>query len=261
MIKLVMVLFLALGFISCKEYSMLMEEKTGASIKPMGGSIESVQILKWKVGSLFKDTVSKGILIKVNLPRLNGTDIQILNTKYGVDSWIIRVSKDFSGRRQPLGEIYLPMQAPALKRVSANALANFAVYYAAAAPSPRFENFQCPAFDHRKLIGNVDIQNRGIPWQNLAVGNFDYGSREMKLQKFSLDPITLNGGMSLLGSYIIELGIFSEREGIRKSGYVDFPEEIIVTDEKEVTVAGCENSQIPSNDKETLDIRKFKFGR
>ena len=261
MLKLIIVSFLMVSLVSCKDYSMLMVEKNGVTIKPMGGAIDSAQVLKWKVGSLFKYTVSKGILIKVNLPRLKADDIQVLNMKYGVDSWIIRVSKDFSGRRQTLGEIYLPMQAPALKRVSATSLANFAVYYSAAAPSPRFENFQCPAFDHRKLIGNVDVQNRGITWQNLAVGNFDGGSRDVKLQKFSLDPITLNGGMSLAGSYIIELGVFSEREGVRKAGYIDFPEEIIVSQEQEVAVGGCENSQIPSNDKETLDIRKFKFGR
>ncbi|OFZ25759.1 MAG: hypothetical protein A2381_03310 [Bdellovibrionales bacterium RIFOXYB1_FULL_37_110] len=245
--------------VSCKDYSTILVEKNGANITIVNAEIDSAQVIRWKVGSLFKYTVSKGVLVKLELPQLRAEDIQTLMDNYEIDSWIVRVSKDFSGRRHVLGEIFMPLQSSALSRMSSNSAAFFAVYYSAAAPSPRFENFQCPAFNHRKLIGDVDIEDNGIGWQTLAVGHNEQGSRESQLQQFSLDPITLNGGSSLFGTYIVELATFSHRTRTQKSSYIEYPQKVVVSEENEVTVGGCENSDIPAKQPDKLDMKSFKF--
>ena len=122
--------------VSCKDYSTILVEKNGANITIVNAEIDSAQVIRWKVGSLFKYTVSKGVLVKLELPQLRAEDIQTLMDNYEIDSWIVRVSKDFSGRRHVLGEIFMPLQSSALSRMSSNSAAFFAVYYSAAAPSP-----------------------------------------------------------------------------------------------------------------------------
>ena len=157
------ILFL-LFLMSCSPQVEVKKNGNVYSLHNLSPEISEFQILDWKVGpGVKKVTVSKGFMIKVDLPQLSSSDKMLLYNEREVDSWLIRLVRyKRSGAFEPLGEIYAPLIRKKFRGGATNAssLRNvfFRIVYAAIAPAKRFESFVCPAFDHNLYIDEMNIE-------------------------------------------------------------------------------------------------------
>ena len=260
--KIMVIFLLSIFLMSCQKYSTYIEDSDQmVSIIPSDTGIKNIDIIDWKVGPGFKQKVSKGVMVKVSFPHLRRDDIIKLNKNKKVDSWLLRVTRISTMKREVIGYLYASMLVPVMRGVVPNTTGYFCIYYAAAALSPRFENFHCPAFNHQKVINELSLEKRKFETSKIIISPHDRLGAKGRIHKFGLKPITLNGGMALEGRYTLEIAAYSQNEKSIKSRFVEFPEIIVVKSETDQSIKGCVNFR-PSATKEEEDkIRRFKFGR
>lgn len=262
------ILVSSLSLVGCsKNYSGYKStgEKT-AVITPVLSQISRVEAIDWKVGIVGGETVSKGIRIKVDFPRLRLDDINDLAKKIDLDSWIVRVHKQTGYGSDVLGHFYIPMIKPGGQdsslRVSQMEYGMVNIYYAAAAVSPRFENLKCPPFNHQLYIDNDDVELDDTDFlTRIMVNPADYSSVQAKLNTFGYQPTTLNAGMSLVGSYFVDVALFDSRSKTRRSSFLRLPQTVRVKLERTRPIAGCVGAEVPKRQEDTRTIQDFKFGR
>lgn len=237
-----------------------------AVITPVLSSISRVESIDWKVGALGKETVSKGIRIKIDFPRLRIDDIEDLVTKTDLDSWIVRVHQQTGYGSNILGHFYIPMIKPGSTssslRVSQMEYGMVNIYYAASSVSPRFENLNCPPFNHQLYIDDDDLEIDETDFlTKVMVNPSDFSLVQAKLDTFGYQPTTLNAGMSLVGSYFVDVALYDSRSKMRRSSYLRLPQTVRVKLERTRPVSGCAGAQIPAKQEDTRSFRDFKFGQ
>jgi len=240
----------------CQEYSQYVKGRDlSVTILSEDVHVKSVEIIDWKVGPMFKQTVSKGINVKMTFPMLREKNVKDLLKNQKANSWLIRVSRDEWPRPKILGYMYIPVIIP-----RRSAVASFNINYAAAAMSFRFENFKCPAMDHSKVISKLNVDDyKKEHMTKILVGPFQRTEIEEKVVKFALRPNVFNGGSSLEGEYYVELALYDFKGKVRRSNFVKYPEKFKIVTERTKIIKGCSGFKVPSKDKE--EKKKFKFGR
>ena len=232
------------------------------------GTIDKVKIIDWKVGRGSPLTrISKGILVSLNIPSISKKDLEDINKKTEIDSWIIRVSKiSKTGNKRTLGHINLPLVQNNWRKSSTRKFfrdikkTGFSIFYSAAAHSSRFENFSCPAFDHNKIIADFSIEKRKTS-----------PTKKLLVQKGSEYPLTtkseeigfftrLNGGAEMKGFYTFELAFYNAKRGRRQGSFIPFKESIKIPDEKAKHIKSCVGFKPTPLTKENK-FRQFKFQR
>jgi len=251
-------------FSSCEKKSQYSVNNAIASITPLNVGAEDADVVPWTVGLLGKQKVAKGVKIKVKFPQLETDDIEDLVNNRGADSWLIRVRRRNMGRSEVLGFLYVPIVLPGTKesgqmRIKQTKGGFFSVYYAAAALSSRFEKFDCPAFDHDKWIEEIKIEKENGPGSVIATSPSEMETISARVEAFSYSPITLNGGRSLSGEYIIDLALYNQSEKRKMSNYLELEDRVIVSNEVSVPLEGCTGFKIPPKEEEKS--QPFKFGR
>jgi len=258
MMKIFIIFFFLFSF-GCRDYSEFkIDEFNRVSIAFDDSGIENVSNIEWKVGPGFKQTVSKGVLVKIRFPLLEKDNITELD-KRNIDSWIVRVSKSNLNSRQVIGYVYIPLRITGTRVVTQRSQSFFNIYYAAASPSPRFENFMCPAFGHQKLIENIELEKGNVLNSNLIVSTADSVAISATVEKFGVRPVSFNAGPSLVGEYMIEISAYNAKKQIRMSNFMEVPGVIKIKSETEVPIKGCLNAQIPEKI-DQQDSSRFKFG-
>ena len=87
--------------------------------------------VEWKVGQKRETEVSMGLNIKVSVPQIDDDGVEKLLAKYGIDTWVYKVTKYKRGSRNILGFF-----SYALKSISGvNDYVNINLYYHAASVS------------------------------------------------------------------------------------------------------------------------------
>lgn len=258
----------ALLFISlsgCQDYSQFIQGERGITIIPNRVSISSSEVADWRVGPLRRQEVSKGLKIKLDFPQLEKDHLQKLVETIGIDSWIIRVKRKTLITSETLDTFYVPVLVPGrgksdfrIKQVQAGFLN---LYYAAAAISSRFERFQCPAFDHDKVITDFEIIDVYGREKAIRASKRNASLVTGKIERYSYRPFPVNVGKDMTGEYHFEIALYNVKEKLRKSNWFELHEAIKVTKEKSVNIKGCKDFKIPKNDSKLDDIRNFKFGR
>lgn len=256
-------LFLVSG---CKEYSQYQKKEHRVTIVPNKVAITSADVADWKVGTLRRETVSKGIRVKLEFPLLEKEHLQDLVKTVEIDSWLIRIKRRTMVTTETLDHFYIPLLIPGqdkkewrIKQIPAGFVN---LYYAAAAVSTRFEKFSCPAFNHKKYITDyevVDVFSRDkVIRGNRRTPSFYSG----KLTKYDYRPFPVNAGMEMNGEYRFEIALFNSKEKLRKSNWFELHQGVKVLEEKSLSkIKGCENFKIPENNSTIDDIQDFKFGR
>ncbi len=248
MIKIISLVFLVL-IVGCEEKEIFIKKGNSILIDTSGLEIEKADELTWVVGrNRIKQKVSKGFIVKFQLPKLKEENFRELYEKNKIDSWLVKITKSTSSNsNNSLGMYVVPFRVRTDKgmRFSHGGLSQFMVYYAAASMSERFRRFPCPAFDHRFRIDDLDIRsNPARSEQSLLLAQRDRGLTG-KFETAGFIPLHFNGGMSLEGEYQISIALFNSQFNILYSEFAPLADKIIVRSEDTIAIQGCENFQIP----------------
>ena len=218
-------------------------------ITPKEMNIVDVDILSWRVGPGYQQTLSKGLRFKMSLPILQTKDLSHMITLGGINGWLLRVVRKDTFRSTSLGMMYVPLVSMKKSRSvfsdSQTEEGFFDVYYAAASPSKRFEKFNCPAFGHDKIIDKVEEKTVIKVLGKIVSGPVISKKVRGKVIEFGFRPALFNGGMSLEGKYYVELALYDYVNKIRRSDFIRYPEEIIVRKEQTKNIKGCARFKIP----------------
>lgn len=266
--KFIFSFFVLFFFYGCTEKAVFERDSYGnIVIKSHQLKIEDADIEEWRVGPLKRQKITKGIRLGIKFPVMEVEDLQTLGREKEVDSWLIRVKKRGNVGTNVMGYFYVPLvqkgSGGSSLRVKQFQKGFFYVFYAAAAMSKRFELLACPAFNHRKVIENIDLSPALGKEKTFTVSKVSLGVLSAKIEKFGYHKMIFNGGMDLTGEYFIELAFYNSEKKERKSDWVEVSERVTVESEREKEVKGCVGSEVPPRPKsDDVDpVQKYKFGR
>src|SRR5690606_31008657 len=145
--------------VGCDRPSELKKDTPGVMILVPGeAGIESAEPANWQVGPDFRQRVHKGVRVALRFPVIRDADLRHIVEKTHADAWLIRVTKRTMDSRRSLGllgfALFAPIRDPGDMKdlASTPPPATFNIVHADAAPSVRFERFNCPAFGTQKTL-------------------------------------------------------------------------------------------------------------
>ena len=234
-------------FLSCsKEYHLT--SKNGIYfLNELYAEMDNSEEVSWHVGLKREIEISKGIRFYISVPKLEGDSINLLNKKYGVDSWLYRFRKIERGAKKDLG-----LYSISFNNISRNTK-NFSVnlFYQAAAISKLFRNFHCPAFNHRFKIENYGISPRpNSDASSIYLRQVETVRAQVGQLRFS--PMILPGGLNLAGKYIVDMAFYNSNKKQRFSEWFPINGVLDIQTELKKTVASCngikeENKPLPES--------------
>ena len=240
-IRIIIVLFLLFG---CQKYSEYKElPQGGFLLTPRGISIKDIKVIRWKVGKGYKKEVSKGIKFHFTLPLLKKEYVEKL-TATGINSWIVRVSRVRTISSEKLDYFTIPLLV-AQKKVfgksgfKAMRSGRVNIFYASSFVSSNDSNIVCPRLGHRKIIQEIDVKREKSRSQHIHVSIVNESSLRVKSHYLGYEPEKINGGMSLQGTYVIELALYDQKKQKLMSNWFRINEKIVIGMEKEVSLKGC----------------------
>ncbi len=264
--QLSLVLFSLFMLVSCKEYSLYERNQDGKIyIKAHEAGVSSADVIYWKVGPYRKQNVSKGVQFVIDFPYLKDEDLLDLIKYKNIDSWLIRVHRSTQVGSRVIGLLYVPIVQPGIGndspiRTTQMERGYISIYYAAAALSKRFENLECPAFDHGKIVTGVELDQRNVSLQSIIVTPVEYAKVEGRVEEFVYGHTVVNGGMDLSGRYTVDIALYNSKEHMKYSSYLELPQAIDIKGERNSVISGCNNSKIPSAQDSEKAKPAFKFG-
>lgn len=226
-------IFLSLLF-SCTKYHKVEEGNGIFLIKDLKPEIQSYKIVDWQIGKSKDATVSQGFRFVTTTPKIEKEGLEKLHKKYGIDGYIFRVLKLSKGKLTPIGHVYMAFRNMTRTTESFT----LTVYYAAAAISKQFRSFRCPAFNHRLIIADSDL-NMGT--RSTPVNTFIKPVERVrtKVSKLAFVPQSFNGGLELYGKYYIDVALYSTAKKHRYSSWIPVDGEIDISDERAIKVSSC----------------------
>jgi hypothetical protein len=202
-------------------------------------AISHLQEYPWQVGQRREKTISQSFSFIIELPRLKIEDLDYLLKERGIDSWILRVRLEKGSILQDLGYLNVPFDTYKLTRGVHQRMpgsVSFIVQYAAVFTSERFRSFKCPAFRHNKKISSLNIEGKNDEFSLLLGQSSPF---KEKIDAVEIRPKSLNGGISLVGDYFIEIAPFNYTKKVTLGSFKRIPMFIRVESEDEVSVPSC----------------------
>lgn len=232
--------------VSCTKWAEVQETNGIHKIEDINVSLHSEKIIEWKVGKKRGATVSKGFSFKVDIPKISESGRKTLFDKYGIDSWVYKITRMHRGRTQQLGLIMFDLGN--MSRTTTDITIH--IFYHAASVSQRFRHFHCPAFNHRLLIEDLDFEKTNH-------GEFDLYTKKNKpvrgkVTKPAFAPVIFSGGRELKGKYYVEIALMNSKEKRLYTPFKKVSNYIEVDDEQTVSIPSCvgvkeENTPLPSS--------------
>lgn len=211
----------------------------GIQVSDVEMDFSHIKDIDWRVGKRKEEVVSQSFIFVVSLPKVSQEDLNMLQDKKGIDSWIVRLIVMRGSEKQDLGSLYTLFRPKRISRgVSTGAAtsASLKVYYAAAYASERFRMFKCPAFSHNRKIESIKVRGKNEPFNITVEGATPYAE---KSQLIELTPSSFNGGNSLTGEYYVEIAPYDSVRKMIHSSFKRLPIYLEVTGEEKVDVASC----------------------
>ncbi len=203
-------------------------------LKDVQTKVQSLKDIEWDIGKSKEATISKGLRFSSSIPNLSQESKIVLSKRYGVDSWLIQISRIRKGQKVALGHFYIRLAN--MTRTTKDFTVN--LYYHAAAVSKRFRMFHCPAFNHRLRLEDYDlVKTKRLKSDDIFIRPI----RRLNAKAIALQfaPMVVSGGRSLLGKYVVDLAFYNSK---RKQIYSNwFPSEgtISITREVNNIVKSC----------------------
>lgn len=220
-------------FISCSKTQELEYGNGLHYIKNLQFELLKLKEIEWEVGRKKDKTISQGIFFEIEIPKLDNDQIDILHSKYGIDSWLFKVEKQTRRGSQDIGHIEYRLAN------FSNATTSFSVkvLYHAASISTDFRRFHCPAFKHRALI------------KGLSLDSYEKGSRSLyttsnkRLKRKTVRPsfttISFSGGTSLKGKIVTKVAFFNSKRKKIFGNFVASENAIVIPEEEKIDLPSC----------------------
>jgi hypothetical protein len=260
-------LFIFLSSVGCSDNSEYFPGRQGSFVvKSEDLEITKVKVIKWRVGPLRRQVVSKGFIIKFDVPVLSKSNLKKMTKNSSIDSWLLTIMKKSDRGTSTIGRSYIPIKMAGIRKGSDeryNRLkqAIVKIKYAAASISSRFEKFMCPAFDHRFIIDSPEVEERGSREYNFSSSPIDNHRIVGKIEPMGLGGFEINGGKSLEGEYYIEVALYSSKDKTRRSNFVRYNEIVKIANQNVVRLKGCASFKIPIREDLRDGVNDFKFGK
>ena len=253
-----------LFLVGCRgDVSEIFERENGLYLRVRPFFLGHLKVLDWKVGPhKKKQTLSKGLAFRVNLPVLKSRDLKRLIDEYGANAWLVRIGRTSNGMTKILSHFYVPfidrIDLPRKKLVKLNQKKYFVVslYYTDAARSSRFENFPCPALGHNLVIQSSSLE-KNVPSGELIL--IDSKSGRPLQSKTSIYEVTgnkIDGGRSLRGEFFAEIALFDHKRERFFGNFYRAENLVKVRTESPRFVGSCANFKIPEKKERTLFLPK-----
>ncbi|MCP4914332.1 MAG: hypothetical protein GY909_14560 [Oligoflexia bacterium] len=263
MVTRLLILLLLLFTFSCEKKSELTSRGSSYFVKVFDSNIEDFRTISWKVGAYGKQTISKGMQITVSLPVIKEEDLETLHKEKKVDSWLLKVTRMSSLRRETVG--YFSVEFMSRKRgtprVRLVRKTGVGVFYSAASISMRLSKSLCPAFKHNKKIEDIELKG-SFSEQMISLTAGDIERINAKVPEVTYSPLSLNGGSSLKGRYYVDVALYNKESKIRYSSYLRAGKEIVIDKEESVFLKGCQGKEpVGGNNSSEDPVKNFKFKR
>lgn len=263
-----LVSFLMLSLFGCTKKAELVEENNRFYVYVDELKVNLIKEVPWKVGPYYKQEISRGVRIHLELPKMKKSDMEKLYLEKKIDAWIVRLKRRASTSSRTMGyfvaQFAFPKpEKPEKIRYAPSSSASMGVYYAASSLSTRLDHIPCPALDHRLKIGDIAIEESKSDRRKLfSVTSAEREKIRAKVHHIAYSPVTVNGGMVLAGEYIAEIAFYNTIEKEKSSSWVRLDNYARVGREQTKVIRGCKGYRIPerSEDDDNV-IKKFKFKR
>lgn len=234
-------------FLACSKKVELGQKSGILFLKDVEVGLEDLDNVEWDIGKKREVRISKGMRFDVQVPKPTKKAANILYNKYGIDSWIYRVTKITRGNRQHLGYVGVATRSG----THITSAVTIHVYYHAASVSREFRRFHCPAFEHRRELREFEIKETSKSRRDeiyVRPGDQILG----EVSRISFSPLIFSAGTKLEGTYLIEIALFNSAEKRLYSSWMPLDEHIEVTQEVLKKVESCigvkeEDKPLPSS--------------
>ena len=240
-------LFILIFLSSCNKVYEVEKKNSVHFLKDIYSEVQGLKNIEWDVGRKREVTISKGLRFSSTIPSISESGKMILSKKYGIDSWLIKISRKRRGQISSLGHFYIRHEN--MTRTTKDFTVN--LYYHAASVSKRFRLFHCPAFNHRYELNNFTLDDRGNSQKkNLFVRPVNRLSAKANRLRFA--PIVVSGGRSLVGKYMVDFALFNSETKRVYSNWFHGNGIINITQEISKVIASCngvkeENNPLPES--------------
>lgn len=236
---------------SCTKHHKLHSKNGIFYFKDIKNSLSNLKEIDWNVGKQRKENVSKGFRFSIGLPSISEKAQKTLGRKYGIDSWVFRISRLKRGATQSLGYLYFNHKN--INRTTQSFTAS--IYYTSAAVSKRFRLFHCPAFSHRKKITKLSIDSLKDESLDIYVRPLERVAAAVTHMRFA--PMILNGGLSMEGGYFVEYALYNSKSKQLYSKWKKVDGFIQVKKERSISIPSCigikeEENPLPNSKVPTL---------
>jgi hypothetical protein len=229
-LSLIICLFISL---SCTKRSEIKSRNGIDYIEAVELELSSVSEVEWKVGKKRDAIVSMGLNMKVSVPQVADKAVDYLLKKYGIDTWVFKVTQIKRGSQRPIGFFRYDLHSIS----GVNDYVNLNLYYHAASVSSDFRRFSCPAFDHRYRLSEYGTTDNTKKTHNLFIRR---GSvLNAKIDQVSFAPMIFSVGKSMKADYKIEAALYSSKDKRLYSSWVMSQNNLIVVNEIMVDVPSC----------------------
>jgi len=226
---------------SCKQSATLSKGSVGLQISPVTMGISHLNEIPWNVGPRKEEKISQSFNFIMDMPKISEEDLEYVINEKGVDSWIVRMIVSRQSQNQDLGSLYTMFKPRRIARGNESSGAptsvSIKVFYATAYASERFRSLKCPAFGHNKRIVSMDIKGTNEEFSLSVDQKNPYGEKSHQVE---LTPTSFNAGHSLIGEYFLEIAPYNSLTRTVHSTFKRIPMSIIVNQEENVNIPGCE---------------------
>jgi hypothetical protein len=224
---------------SCTKYAPLSKDAVGIRLSEVAMNITRLIEIEWLVGKRKESTITQSFVFTVDLPKVKEEDLRYLSELKGIDSWIVRLVVQRGSERQDLGSLFARFRPKKLIRGQGNGApsnVSLKVYYAAGYASERFRYSRCPPLDHNRRITSMKIINDEKPIEILIDEIIPYPE---KTQAIQLSPSAFNGGLTLKGTYFVEIAPFESMKKVIHGPFRRIPSYVEVLDEERIPLPSC----------------------
>lgn len=256
-----LIFFFVLIF-SCSKQMQVTENGSSTVLKTSNLGINDVRRVPWKVGPNRRQRVDRGVQIEVDLPTISPEALELLHRKHGIDSWYVEIVRRGMEGEKTLQVYSLPLLSTGSKgKLSGRQISRFIihVHYAASALSMRFARATCPQINHRLIVDQANVIGSKTSSQTLVASDINAKPINKEVEKVKLTPQKVNGGNSLMGEYLIFLGMMDSKTSRLMTGVIQSGESVDIRREKTNPISGCENYTLPDQPTDR-SLKGFRFG-
>lgn len=219
--------------VSCSKEQTVMKKNGLFFFETMSFNITDLRHIEWDVGLEKEKTVSKGLRVSVDIPKIDEDSVRKLIASR-IDSFIYKIIyRSASGSTRPIGHIAIPFSTVS-KRTQTFTLN---LYYHAASVSKTFRLFKCPAFDHRYLLDDYDLESRNVDAKKWVLSRGDEIRHAVSTKRFS--PQIVSTGRSMRGTYEIHMAMYNTKSKVTSGRWIRSNQIIKVDQEVKQSVASC----------------------